>query len=63
MRITLAVLHVAGISAYLLVLLVRCKQHSWPSQTSCLPVLWKTWEYLVCLEVRASALCFSSGIQ
>lgn len=30
----------------------------WP-----VPVLWKTWGYLVCLEVLASALSFSPGIR
>lgn len=27
------------------------------------PVLWKTWGYLVCLEVLASALSFSPGVR
>lgn len=46
----------------LLVLLVSCKPHFRQNQSLRLLRLWKTWGYLVCLEVPASALSFSPGI-
>lgn len=44
-RNTLARLGGSGVSAQLLLLLVRCKPYSWPTQSLCR--LWKTWRHLV----------------